>query len=96
MARLTDLELRILEKPSIECEDVTALLGDYVDNELSPSLRDRVHCHIRGCKECQEGEAGYREVISLAKELPEKPVTEDIQKRLREALNKRLGLNLSL
>ena len=94
MTRLSDLELRILEKQTIDCDDVTALLGDYVENELSPSLRDRVHMHIRSCSECEQGEHGYREVIALAKELPEKPVTEDVQKRLREALNKRLGINL--
>jgi hypothetical protein len=96
MSRLSDSELRILEKSEINCRDVTALLGDFVENEISTSLRDRVHQHIRSCTECQEGERRYREVIQLAKELPQPEFTEDIKKRLREALNRRLGLNLPI
>ena len=96
MTSLTDRELRILEKETVECDDITALLGSYVDNELSLSLRNRIHSHIRSCPACQDGEAQYREVIALAKELPEIPVSDDVQRRLREALNKRLGIALPL
>ena len=95
MARLSEIELRILEKQTIDCEDITAILGDFVDNELSPSLRDRVHSHIRTCPECQEGEMRYREVIALAKELPEDPMPSEVSRRLKEALNRKLGLNIS-
>ena len=94
MSRLSEHELRILEKSDINCHDVSVLLGDYVDNELSPSLRDRVHQHIRGCGECRAGERGYRQVLQLAKELPRPQISDDVKRRLREALNRRLGLNL--
>ncbi len=96
MKKMSERELRILEKPAIVCADVNTLLGDYVDNELSASLRDRIHQHIRLCPKCDEGEKRYREVIALARALPEKPVTENVRKRLREGLNRRLGISLPL
>ena len=96
MVTLTDLELRILEKGSIACDDVTSLLGSYVDNELIPSLRARVEDHIESCALCKEGEAKYREVIQLARELPQPEVPNDVQRRLRLALNARLGIALSI
>jgi len=96
MSQFSDHELRILEKSHITCADVTALLGGFVDNELSPSLRDRVHQHIRSCSECRDGEQGYREVIQLAKTLAPVEVSGDVKKRLRQALNQRLGLNLAV
>ncbi len=91
---MTDNEIRILEKGTIECKDTTELLGSYVDNELSESLRTRVADHIATCPECQEGEERYREVIALAKTLPDVELTQGVSDRLRKALNQRLGLDL--
>ena len=93
---MTDNEIRILEKEALECSDVTALLGSFVDNDLSESLKGRVIEHIASCADCQEGAERYREVIALAKTLPEVPLTQGVSERLRSALNKRLGLNLSM
>ena len=88
----------MFEKEIISCGDVETFLGDYVDEELTGSLQARLGEHIRGCTRCQESEAGYRRVIELARLMREeqtsKPLRSDIQNRLREGLNKRLGLNL--
>ncbi len=91
-----DVHLRILEKESIECEDIKELLCDYVDDDLPQALRARVSQHICNCPVCEEEESSYRNVIDLAKELREEEteISEDVQRRLREALNARLGLNL--
>lgn len=95
MNELTDLHLQILEKCTIECSDIEEVLGDLVDNELTPTLNSRVRDHITGCRECQASEASYRWVIECAHDLSEEPAPVDVQNRLRATLNARLGLTLA-
>jgi hypothetical protein len=96
MKKLTDLQIRILEKQLVGCDDVTELLGDYVEGELSPSLGKRVVSHIKRCECCREMEESYRFTIQLAREIKSKPLPVGVQNRLRKALNERLGLTLAL
>jgi len=96
MTRLTDFQLLILEKDKINCVDVEALLDDYVEHALTPTLKARLDTHICDCDECQDLLEGYRLTIELAAELGERDtqIPGDVQKRLRSALNERLGLSL--
>ncbi|NLF24947.1 MAG: hypothetical protein GX589_04725 [Deltaproteobacteria bacterium] len=94
MSKFTDYQLMIFEKEKIECDDVLELLGDYQDQELPLSLRARVASHLAQCPHCFEVERGYRMVVDLARELKEPPMPEGVRRRLREALNRRLGLRL--
>lgn len=91
-------ELRIFEKPVICCNDVDALLDDYIEDALPTALHDRFHAHICSCEFCQENEELYREVVTLAGEIgKQRPaMTLGAKNRLRSALNKELGLNLPL
>ncbi len=79
-----------------ECRDVTARLGDLVDNDLPENERIAIEAHLDDCPECASFFASYRHVIQSAAELrePEQPLAVDVQNRLRKALNTRLGLNL--
>jgi|GEM_PF-2648422 len=92
---ITDLQLRILEKEALDCQDVEDLLGDYADQELACTLRARVDAHIERCAHCREMSASYLWVVQLAGELKDKPVPQSVQNNLRAALNQRLGLNLT-
>jgi anti-sigma factor RsiW len=96
MVKFTEKQLLVLEKSEIACEDVEMLFGDYVDNELPQSLRDRLDAHIAECEECQQFEEDYRLVLELAKEIGEEqePAPPAVHNRLRESLNARLGLSL--
>lgn len=96
MKYLTDPHLRILEKPEIKCTDVEQLFADYVDHELTPTLRRRITSHMRSCECCQEFKRSYLQVIELASELRNRAVPRDVQNRLRSALNQKLGLNIPL
>ena len=93
---MTERELAILEKGAIECRDVTSLLGSYVEGDLSATLHERIADHIAESEVCREGEAGYREVMVLARTLPPVRMDADVNRRLRLALNKKLGLSLSV
>lgn len=96
MKHLTDTHLRILEKQEIQCTDVVELFGDYVDHDLTPTLRRRVTSHMRSCEDCQEFKNSYLRVIKLAAELRNQKMPRDVQNRLRSSLNQKLGLNIPL
>ena len=94
--QFTELQMQILESSHIDCVDVVRVLGDYQDNELPDSLRLRVDEHLCNCSHCRRMERGYRNTVELAQELADKPVPLAVQNRLRQALNRRLGLSLTL
>jgi hypothetical protein len=96
MNQFNDFHLFMLEKGRLECADIRRCYGDYMDGELSSSIRGRLDAHIEECPKCQEFSASYRKVVELAGELEDKPISIDVQRRLRAALNKRLGINLNL
>ena len=68
MAKFTDFQLRVFEKPQLECPDVVSLLGDYEDNDLPAALRGRITEHLDECDYCSEVEDGYRLTMDLARE----------------------------
>lgn len=86
----------ILEKPSLHCDDVELMLGDYTDGFLPESLTHRMDDHIAECENCQSGLKGYQEVIELAAEIGEqsKPMPDEVKRNLKKALNRKLGLSL--
>jgi len=88
--------MSILEKTTIECADVVKVFGDYVDGEMEPTLKHRIAEHIENCEKCQDFERSYRFVIEAAKTLKPKEIEMPLEakNRLRDALNKRLGLSL--
>jgi len=95
MKTFTDYQMQVLEKSDIDCIDVTRLMGDYHDQDLPETLRGRVHAHIKNCEICAEMYSGYNFVVELASELKDEPMPKEVKNRLREALNRRLGLNLA-
>lgn len=96
MSKLTDFHLFVLEKGQMACADLRKCYGDYFDRELPVTVRGKLDAHIEECPRCQEFAASYRMTVELARELGNKPVPSDVQKRLRMALNARLGLTLSV
>ena len=50
---------------SISCREVVELLNDYLENELSPSRRERVKAHLAGCDGCTMILEELRETIRL-------------------------------
>ncbi|NDC39761.1 MAG: hypothetical protein EBZ48_17300 [Proteobacteria bacterium] len=94
MQKLTDLQILILEKGQMSCADLRKCYGDYFDGELPVTVRGKLATHIEECPRCQEFAASYRLTVDLARELRNKPMPSDVQKRLRASLNARLGLNL--
>ena len=100
MKEIADNHIRILEKAQFSCADTSELLGDFYEGDLPISLEARLKDHIKTCSYCRDFNKSYKGIINLAHELkepkPSKHFDDDAQKRLRAALNERLGLNLRL
>ena len=47
----------------LRCRDVLAVLADYVNEDLSPAVRDRVEQHLRGCDHCERFGSGYGSLV---------------------------------
>ena len=99
MCKLSDFELLILEKHQISCEDFDALLGDYVEGELSESIQAKLDEHLEHCPECQDGLELYQQVIDIAGMIgraeQDEVMPTGVKRRLHEKLNQSLGLKLS-
>ena len=94
MIEFNDDQLLIFEKERIECADVLSLLGDLHDDELPEVLKERVEHHIAECEYCRTVRDEYELTISIAHQLQQTEIPLDVHNRLRESLNRRLGLNL--
>ncbi len=90
----SDTQMRILEKSTIECDDVVAHLDEYVEDDMGATLKGRFDGHFWKCEHCDEVHRTYKLTMELASELRERKIPTEVQKRLREALNRRLGINL--
>lgn len=93
---ISDTHLEVLEKQTIACEDIEALWGDRVEDEIPVTLKARLDAHVKCCEHCQNFDRSYRHVISLASDLRDQPMPKEVQNRLRQKLNEKLGLSLAL
>ena len=93
---IPDYQIRVLEKEEITCKDVKDLMCDYADNELTASLQERLDLHVVRCNRCKHFKETYLQTIEIASELKDAPVPDGVRSRLRQALNEKLGLNLSV
>ena len=77
------------------CQEVLALLSDYVDFELSPEACGGVESHLAGCPECLEFVESLRKVIALCHayapcQLPA-PLSDRARDELRSAWRRTLA-----
>ena len=98
MSELSDIQLLILEKHQLNCDDFDELLADYVEESLPETLQHRLDAHVESCEACQDGLELYQQVISIAgvigKTSERATMPDDIRRRLHDRLNLTLGLKL--
>jgi anti-sigma factor RsiW len=87
MKRVMGRMMRVLGKRS--CEDVVAVLHDYFDGLLEPRLAAIITRHLQNCPECEAFARTYGEVIKLTGELDVDDIPEEVQLRVRRALQER-------
>jgi anti-sigma factor RsiW len=70
----------------LTCDDFSELLPALLDGELPAARREEVTTHLSGCCRCSGELARYRQVIALARCLPELPPPPALLERFRAAL----------
>jgi RNA polymerase sigma-70 factor (ECF subfamily) len=78
-----------------DCQNVFALLSEYIDRDLPPGTCEELDRHIQGCAPCVEFVESLRKSVALGRtyspgvEAP--PVPEALKEALRKAYAKSLN-----
>ena len=76
----------------LSCQQIFAMLSEYLDAELPPDLCVKLSGHIQGCSPCVEFVESLRQSIALCKEfqsgLTPAPLAEEVREKLRRAYEK--------
>ena len=75
---------------SITCEQVTALLIDYVTGELDPATTLLLERHVQNCPDCVAFLRTYRESIRLTRTLRYEDIPGELQDRVHAFLRQKM------
>ena len=64
------------------CEDVRAVLGDYIDGDVSPDIRRELETHLAECRTCQVLYDTTRKTLRIVTDAGSFEVPEAISERL--------------
>jgi anti-sigma factor RsiW len=73
----------------MKCEEMLALLNEYVDGTVDPGLCSEFEKHMAGCNPCQVVVDNIRKTITLYKAGQAYQLPAAFQKRLHQALRER-------
>jgi anti-sigma factor RsiW len=73
----------------MKCEELMALLNEYVDGTVDPALCSEFEKHMAGCNPCQVVVDNIRRTITLYKEGRPVELPVAFRNRLHDALRKR-------
>ncbi|MBM3881662.1 MAG: zf-HC2 domain-containing protein [Verrucomicrobia bacterium] len=73
----------------MKCDDLLALLNDYVDGDVAPALCAELEHHLAGCNPCQVVVDNIRQTITLYKAGEPYPLPLEFRNRLHAALHER-------
>jgi len=73
----------------MKCEDMLALLNEYVDGEIDPAICAEFEKHMAGCNPCQVVVDNIRQTITLYKNGQPYALPVQFQDRLHSALRQR-------
>ena len=72
----------------ISCSEVIRELSNYMDNDVTPKLREQMLAHLSGCSRCTAVYDGLRNTITLARDGRAFALPEGFSQRLRAKLAK--------
>ena len=84
-----------MSKHDHNCDEIFALLSDYLNLELPPEACQEVESHLAGCEPCVEFAESLRKTVDLCKqyqpsEMPA-PLTEQARRELEAAWQRLLA-----
>ena len=72
----------------ISCLEVIRELSNYIDQDVTPKLREQILAHLRGCSRCTAVYDGLRNTITLTGDGRAFELPEGFSQRLRAKLVK--------
>ncbi len=73
----------------MKCEELLAMLNEYVDGTVDPALCEEFEKHTAGCNPCQVVVDNIRKTVTLYKEGKPYDLPAPFRQRLHEALRQR-------
>ncbi len=70
----------------MKCEELLAMLNDYVDGGIDPGVCEQFEKHLAGCNPCQVVVDNIRKTITLYKEGEQYELPVQFRERLHSAL----------
>ncbi len=89
MKRLIGYIMRLMGRRT--CEDVVAVLHDYLEGSLDPGLTAAIERHFQDCPDCHAFSKTYREVVRLTGELACEDIPDEVRQRVRAAIRERVA-----
>lgn len=66
----------------MNCTEITTLIDDYIDCELTPSMRQAFESHVSSCAACQKQLDRSKHMLSALANLPIEPPSEHFEQRV--------------
>lgn len=73
----------------MKCEELLAMLNEYVDGTVNPSVCAEFERHMAGCNPCQVVVDNIRQTITLYKDGQPCEIPLECRERLHDALRKK-------
>ena len=73
----------------MKCDELLAVLNEYVDGTIDPGICEEFEKHMAGCNPCQVVVDNIRKTITLYKEGQSYELPLPFRERLHEALRRR-------
>jgi anti-sigma factor RsiW len=74
---------------AMKCDELLAMLNDYVDGDLEPGVCEELQKHLAGCNPCQVVVDNIRKTITLYKAGQPYELPVAFRRRLHRALRER-------
>jgi hypothetical protein len=90
MAKQHPSPQRKSEKAQLTCEQVTALIRDYLAGELDPDLASTFEEHLRRCADCVAFLNTYKQTVQSVLSLSYEEIPAEMQIRVRQFLRAKI------
>lgn len=75
----------------MRCEDLVALIIDYLEGEMDPLLREEFQRHMGDCSSCLAFLETYKKTKELTKDIKCDDIPDEVKRRVREFLKKQIS-----
>ena len=86
MVRQTSAQRPRYKNAKITCQQITALILDYVTGELNAETALAFNAHLRECPDCIAFLSTYQKTVQAARSLRYDSIPLEMRKRVREFL----------